>query len=1006
MKKTLFLLFITSLTFSQTTTTAIGSLKINNKPLTSTGNSKFLVRNPTTKIVEEQSILPISPTPNLQQVIDIGDSAEIDEGRSFFSPFYKSANTLDNREGIWRISNGTSTVNMFLSNGGAQIVTNDGANTENMFTIFKEYGSISKTQGLFNMNIDFYNENIFNLTRNSKYIFPENISSTLNGGVEYLASREWVNANKQDLQQTLDKGSDVILKKDINIEGDFNNNFSINIGQNIAPLNQFSVTSGTSDYTNTAGLILNSNRAELNAFKGGSFVSGLSLNENGASIKGGFNLGNGDTELFLGKNIANSTFFKDSRTVKSGIEYFADYSADYTDRSLVDKGYVDRKYSNFTTPEATNLIKGKIQLSGDLGGTASSPTVPALANKENTIIPGNINQYYRGDKSMQTLDKTSVGLSNVDNTSDLDKPISTATQNLLIGKLNSNTPITGNTATKITYDNKGLVTIGSNATTADINDSTNRRYLTDAQQVTVNNTSNINTGDNAPNSLYSGLLSIENNRSDLYRQQVLSNNGRPKNGIIVPMYIAPDNIYTNTFYNNLIDLSKKYNDVPVKAILNVFNGPGSNVSPNYTAVFERFRGANIHPMCYVATGYNTGSRTLTQIKADIDLWIQYYPYEKGVFLDEMSNVDSQANIDFYVELKEYCHSKNLYPVIGNPGTLLPSSIYQAKCCDQYTIYESPGYPTEQSLKGDFDGGHADFSPWTRSAMILGSTINSEKIKMVCKYVVDIYVTDDTLPNPYDALPTYLEDLFKELSSKVKQDFKTINGQSVLGSGNLVINPTIPNLENNITLFSDFINNVSTQNTPYNGVSVNGGSSISNNTNISVNRPGITRISSSATVNSGYRWMTDVNNIRLGGREDFQAHFLLVTISNNLIRLGFHDTVSSADAVDGVYFEISSAGAVVLKCANNNVRTTSASLATLAINNFYKMKITLNNNGTSALGEVFSSNGSLLGSQTITTNIPIALGREVGAGIIATNSGTVGTAIFDLDYLNITLRPIR
>lgn len=35
------------------------------------------------------------------------------------------------------------------------------------------------------------------------------------------------------------------------------------------------------------------------------------------------------------------------------------------------------------TPDATNVVKGKIQLTGDLGGTAAAPTVPALSGKEN-----------------------------------------------------------------------------------------------------------------------------------------------------------------------------------------------------------------------------------------------------------------------------------------------------------------------------------------------------------------------------------------------------------------------------------------------------------------------------------------------------------------------------------------------------------------------------------------------------------------------------------------------
>ena len=50
----------------------------------------------------------------------------------------------------------------------------------------------------------------------------------------------------------------------------------------------------------------------------------------------------------------------------------------------------------------------------------------------------------------------------------------------LSGLVIKNTAITGATKTKVTYDSKGLVTAGSDATTSDIADSTNKRYVTDA----------------------------------------------------------------------------------------------------------------------------------------------------------------------------------------------------------------------------------------------------------------------------------------------------------------------------------------------------------------------------------------------------------------------------------------------------------------------------------------------------------------------------------------------
>jgi hypothetical protein len=65
----------------------------------------------------------------------------------------------------------------------------------------------------------------------------------------------------------------------------------------------------------------------------------------------------------------------------------------------------------------------------------------------------------------------------------------------LITKVTSNTAITGATKTKITYDSKGLVTSGADATTSDIADSLNKRYVTDANLTVIGNTSGTNTGD-------------------------------------------------------------------------------------------------------------------------------------------------------------------------------------------------------------------------------------------------------------------------------------------------------------------------------------------------------------------------------------------------------------------------------------------------------------------------------------------------------------------------------
>lgn len=73
---------------------------------------------------------------------------------------------------------------------------------------------------------------------------------------------------------------------------------------------------------------------------------------------------------------------------------------------------------------------------------------------ESVIAAGTTSQYFRGDKTWQTLDKTAVGLSNVDNTSDVNKPVSTSQQTALDTKentANKATTMTGNTASNIVF---------------------------------------------------------------------------------------------------------------------------------------------------------------------------------------------------------------------------------------------------------------------------------------------------------------------------------------------------------------------------------------------------------------------------------------------------------------------------------------------------------------------------------------------------------------------------
>ena len=90
--------------------------------------------------------------------------------------------------------------------------------------------------------------------------------------------------------------------------------------------------------------------------------------------------------------------------------------------------------------EAGRGYKAKTAIVAGPFDEADWDTLSIEGESEPPIAPGDIDEYWRGDKTWQTLDKAAVGLGNVDNTSDASKPISGATQTALNLKANIASP--------------------------------------------------------------------------------------------------------------------------------------------------------------------------------------------------------------------------------------------------------------------------------------------------------------------------------------------------------------------------------------------------------------------------------------------------------------------------------------------------------------------------------------------------------------------------------------
>ncbi|MEV8439144.1 hypothetical protein AB0425_17355 [Actinosynnema sp. NPDC051121] len=117
------------------------------------------------------------------------------------------------------------------------------------------------------------------------------------------------------------------------------------------------------------------------------------------------------------------------------------------DMQAATKRYVDAAAATGGVPNATTSAVGLVQLAGDLAGTATAPTVPGLAQRQPldtdlttfaALAPADdtLLQRKAGAWTARTpvQVKTDLGLDQVNNTADVNKPISTAAQTALDGK--------------------------------------------------------------------------------------------------------------------------------------------------------------------------------------------------------------------------------------------------------------------------------------------------------------------------------------------------------------------------------------------------------------------------------------------------------------------------------------------------------------------------------------------------------------------------------------------
>lgn len=238
--------------------------------------------------------------------------------------------------------------------------------------------------------------------------------------------------------------------------------------------------------------------------------------------------------------------------------------------------------------------------------------------------------------------------------------------------------------------------------------------------------------------------------------------------IMIPLYSYPTWYNRETyFWTKIVEAAKQ---VPITAIINPNNGPGGG-PPNqdYAEGLQDLRTAKMTILGYVFTSY--GQRNLTDIKADIDLYENYYKLD-GIFLDEAA---SRADkLDYYQEIYNYIKAKShLKLVVLNQGTHADEGYLTRPAADVTVIAEN--YPTawEQYQPLSYVKSYDK----SRFACLIHTVSDVEIMKKQIELASDrnvgyVYITDDSTSSgdgdPWNSLPSYWPqeiDYVRELNLK-------------------------------------------------------------------------------------------------------------------------------------------------------------------------------------------------------------------------------------------------
>ena len=223
--------------------------------------------------------------------------------------------------------------------------------------------------------------------------------------------------------------------------------------------------------------------------------------------------------------------------------------------------------------------------------------------------------------------------------------------------------------------------------------------------------------------------------------------------ILIPLYSYPTWWQPQSYVWD--DVAAANAAVPITAIVDPANGPGGG-GPNadYLVGLADLRSGGVTMLGYAYTSY--GARPAADVKADIDVWSdQWTAYGvSGIFLDEAA--PGSATLDYYEDLYHYVLSKpGLTRVVVNPGTTADEGYLSRPAASVVVGFENTATAWEAYVPPAYQSSYA---PSHFSALV-----HTVPDAAVMQHAVDlaarrrfgyVFVTDDTMPNPWDTLPAF------------------------------------------------------------------------------------------------------------------------------------------------------------------------------------------------------------------------------------------------------------